>query len=379
MDSANPTEAPLRKTALLGPTDYWNDSCAVAELGYAIERGAVGATSNPPIVVEVLRKERDHWVSRVQELAAANPAWSEVELAWAITEEMAVRGAAALLPVYERENARKGWQSIQVNPANYRDPVRMLEQGARFAGLAPNMQVKFPATTAGLVAIEEATSRGININATVSFTVDQAIASAEAVERGLDRLARSGGDPVRLAPVSVIMMGRLDDWLTAVVKRDGLSVDPGALNWAGIAVTKRVHTIFRDRGYRSRPLAAAFRHHLHWTELVGGQLSMTIPHAWQVRFNSSGIDPVSRIDVPVDPAIVAELRKIPDFWRAYEPGGLTPEEFDTYGATVRTLRGFITACHDLAGAIRDVMLPDPDHRPAASAPAPPVALAGAHR
>ena len=58
---------------------------------------------------------------------------------------------------------------------------------------------------------------------------------------------------------------------------------------------------------------------------------------------------------------------------------MTPEEFDTYGATVRTLRGFITAYHDLAGAIRDVMLPDPDRRPAASVPAPPVALAGARR
>ena len=106
---------------------------------------------------------------------------------------------------------------------------------------------------------------------------------------------------------------------------------------------------------------------------------MTIPHAWQVRFNGSGIEPMSRIDVPVDPAMLAELRRIPDFRRAYEPGGLTPDEFDTYGATVRTLRGFITAYHELAGAIREVMLPEPDHRPAASAPAPPVALAGARR
>jgi len=379
MNPTNPAQAPLHKTALLGPTDYWNDSCAVAELGYAIDRGAVGATCNPPIVVEVLRKERDHWVSRIQDLAAANPAWSEVELAWAITEEMAVRGAAALLPVYERENAARGWQSVQTNPANYRDPARMLEQGARFAGLAPNIQVKFPVTRAGLVAIEEATSLGINVNATVSFTLDQAIAAAEAVERGLGRLASSGGDPARLAPVSVIMMGRLDDWLKVVVERDGLSVDPGALNWAGIAVTKRAHAIFRERGYRSRPLAAAYRHHLHWTELVGGELSMTIPHAWQVRFNNSGIDPVSRIDVPVDPAVLAELRKIPDFRRAYSPGGLAPEEFDTFGSTVRTLRGFITACHDLAGAIRDVMLPDPDRRGAASPPAQPAALAGARR
>ena len=39
-------------------------------------------------------------------------------------------------------------------------------------------------------------------------------------------------------------------------------------------------------------------------------------------------------------------------------------EFDTYGATVRTLRGFIKSYHDLVGAVRDVMLPDPDTRAA---------------
>ena len=37
------------------PTDYWNDSCAIAELEYAVERGATGATSNPVIVGEVTR------------------------------------------------------------------------------------------------------------------------------------------------------------------------------------------------------------------------------------------------------------------------------------------------------------------------------------
>jgi transaldolase len=193
------------------------------------------------------------------------------------------------------------------------------------------------------------------------------------VERGLGRLARAGGDPARLAPVSVIMMGRLDDWLRVVVDRDGLSVDPGAPFWAGLAVVKRAHEIFRERGYRSRLLAAAYRHHLHWTELVGGDLSMTIPHAWQVRFNSSGIVPVSRIDVPVAAPILAELQRIPDFRRAYEPDGLSPEEFDSYAPTVRTLRSFIASCHDLMAAIRDIVLPDPGRpAPASAAFRPPV-------
>src|SRR5512144_1473616 len=88
-------DSPLLSTTRLG-TDYWNDSCAVEELAYAIERGAVGATSNPSIVVEVMGKEKAHWVPRVHELAALHPTWSEVELAWAIVEEMAVRGAGVL-------------------------------------------------------------------------------------------------------------------------------------------------------------------------------------------------------------------------------------------------------------------------------------------
>jgi transaldolase len=356
-------DTPLLRTARLGPTDYWNDSCSVDELAYAIERGATGATSNPMIVLDVIGKEKARWEPRVRELAAANPTWTEVELTWAIIEEMAVRGAAQLTPVHARESGRKGWLSVQVNPANYRDPARMVEQAVRFAGLAPNLQVKFPVTAAGILAIEEATARGVNINATVSFTVPQALAAAEAVERGLDRLAAGGGDPRKLAPIVTLMIGRLDDWMKVLVDRDGLSVNPAALDWAGIAAFKRTYGIFKERGYRSRMLAAAYRHHLHWTELVGGEVSMTIPYAWQVRFNNSGIEPVSRIDAPVDPAILAELcDKLPDFRRAFEPDGLTPAEFDTYGATVRTLRSFIKAYHDLQAAIRDIVLPNPDAR-----------------
>ncbi len=358
-------DSPLLRTSRLGSTDYWNDSCAVEELAYALERGAVGATSNPSIVLEVIGKEKAHWVPRVRELAGANPVWSEVDLTWAIIEEMAVRGAELLAPIHARESGRKGWLSVQTNPANYPDASRIVEQAVRFSGLAPNLHAKMPATSAGMVAIEEATARGVSINATVSFTVPQAIAAAEAVERGLRRFAASGGDPAKVVPIVTIMIGRLDDWMKIVADRDGLSVDPAAPNWAGIAAFKRAYGIFKERGYRSRLLAAAYRHHLHWTELVGGDVSLTIPHAWQVRFNASGIDPVARMHEPVAPAIVAELMdKIPDFRRAYEPDGLTPVEFDTFGPTVRTLRAFIKSYHDLQAAIRDIVLPNPDVRPA---------------
>ena len=357
-------DSPMLRTVRGGPTEVWNDSCAVDQLEYAIARGATGATSNPTIVLDVLRGDPGYWTPRIRELAAANPTWTETDLTWAVVEAMAVRGAAVLAPVFEATGGRAGRLSLQTDPTAYVDADRMLAQGRRFAALAPNMQVKFPATRAGIAAIERATAEGIHINATVCFTVPQALAVAEAVERGLDAYAEAGGDAAAMTPVCTLMLGRLDDWLRVIVDRDAIAVHPDALDWAGIAAFKRAYALYGERGYRTRMLGAAYRHRLHWTELVGGDVVMTIPHAWQVRFNASGIDPQARIDVPVDPAFIAELEaRLPDFGRAYEPDGLTIDEFDDYGATARTLRTFIASYHDLIAAIRDIVLPDPDKRP----------------
>jgi transaldolase len=357
-------DSPLLWMVRETPTEYWNDSCSTAELEYALARGATGATSNPSIVLEVLRKEHAFWVPRVRAIALANPTWTETDITWAVVEEMAVRGAEILLPVFRDAGGLAGRLSVQTNPVNFPNTERMLEQGLRFAGLGVNMQVKFPATQAGIEAIELATASGINVNATVCFTVAQAIAVAEAVERGLDAFTARGGDAGRMTPVCTIMIGRLDDWMRVLVERDDIAIHPDALNWAGIAVFKRAFGIVHERRYRTRLLAAAYRHQLHWTELIGGDVVLTIPHAWQVRFNGSGLAPAARMRESVAPGATEELlRRIPDFGKAYEPDGLAAEGFDGFGPTVRTLRGFIQSYHDLVGAIRNVVLPDPDTRP----------------
>jgi transaldolase len=354
------TPTPLQQTVRLG-TNLWNDSSDPAELEYAIANGAVGATSNPPITLDVLRKEPDRWRARARELYASYPTWTESQITWQVYEEIALRGAAVLLPTFERTSGVHGRLSIQTDPALHRDADRMLEQGLRFAGLAPNLQVKFPATRAGLAAIEEATYRGVNINATVSFTVPQALAVGEAVERALDRRATDSLPTSDLRPVCTIMVGRLDDWMKALAERDGLSLTPGVADWAGVVTFKRAYALYRERGFRTRLLAAAYRHHLHWSQLIGGDIVLSMPHAWQVRFNASPIEVRPRIDDPVDPAIVRELLEhMPDFERAYEPDGLGVDTFDSFGPTVRTLRQFNAASHDLVAAIRDFVLPNPD-------------------
>ncbi len=166
-----------------------------------------------------------------------------------------------------------------------------------------------------------------------------------------------------MSPACTIMVGRLDDWMKAVCERDNITLDPAAPNWAGIAVFKRAAAIYGERGYRTRLLAAAYRHHLHWSELIGGDVSLTIPYAWQQRFNASSVEVRDRFADPAPAAFVDQLMaRIPDFRRAYEPDGLAIEEFDGYGATVRTLRGFIGSYWDLVRTIDDIGLPNPDVR-----------------
>jgi transaldolase len=343
------------------PTDFWNDSCAPAELEYAIGHGATGATTNPPIVLGVLKKDLAYWRARILEFAAADPTASETDVTWRLIEAMALRGAELLLPVFERHGGRKGRLSIQADPTLYRNAPAMAAQALRFHGLAPNLQVKLPVTTAGVEAIEEATRLGVNVNATVSFTVPQALAVAEAVERGLDRRAAEGADVSGMTPVCTIMVGRLDDWVQVLAERDGIVTDPGYLHRAGVAVFKKAYRLFKERGYRCRLLAAAYRHHLHWSELIGGDVILTMPCPWQKRFNASDIEVKPRIDDPPDPAMVAELcRKFPDFAAAWAEDGIPVEAFDAYGATRRTLRSFLKAYADLVGMVRDVLVPDPD-------------------
>ncbi len=359
--SSGDFKSPLEQMTRTTPTSLWNDSASASELAYAIDNGAVGATCNPVIVLNVVRQEMSTWMPRLAELAQQHPAATEDEIAWMLVEEVSKSAARLLVPIFEQAKGRNGRLSIQTDPRFYRDTGALLQQAAHFNELADNMLVKIPATAAGIPAIEEATYAGISVNATVSFTVPQAVMVAEAVERGLKRREDDGKSTLNMGPVCTIMVGRLDDWLKVVAEKEGILTDPGYLEWPGVAVFKRAYEIFSERGYRARLLSAAFRNHFHWSELIGGDVVISPPHAWQVRINASDIPVEARIDRPVDKAIVADLmRRFPDFRRAYEEGGLSTDEFDSYGPTRRTLRQFMQACTDLAGLVRDVVTPNPD-------------------
>jgi transaldolase len=354
-------KSPLHEMTQTTPTCLWNDSASIQELTYSIEHGAVGATCNPVIVLGVLKKEMNLWKDRIRSLIEERSTATEDQIAWQLVREVSVKAAGLLRPVFEAHPGKNGRLSIQTDPRFFRDSKAIVEQAEEFNRLAPNMIVKIPVTRAGIPAIEEATYRGISINATVSFTLPQCIAVAEAVERGLKRREQEGKDISAMGPVCTVMVGRLDDWLKVVVEKENIALDPGYLEWAGVAVFKKAYQIFRERGYRVRLLSAAFRNHMHWSELIGGDIVISPPYSWQVRFNASDIEVRPRIDNPVDRRIVEELsKKFTDFRRAYTEGGLTVDEFDSFAPTRRTLRQFIAACHDLDGLVRDFMIPNAD-------------------
>jgi transaldolase len=354
-------KSPLHEMTQTTPTCLWNDSASTQELTYSMAHGAVGATCNPVIVVGVLKKEMSLWKDRIRSLIEERSTATEDQVGWQLVRDVSVKAAGLLRPVFETERGRNGRLSIQTDPRLFRDSKAIVEQAEEFNRLAPNMIVKIPVTRAGIPAIEEATYRGISINATVSFSLPQCIAVAEAVERGLKRREKEGKDISAMGPVCTIMVGRLDDWLKVVVERENIAIDPGYLEWAGVAVFKKAYQIFRERGYRIRLLSAAFRNHMHWSELIGGDIVISPPYSWQVRFNASDIEVRPRIENPVDRRIVEELsKKFADFRRAYTEGGLSVEEFDSFGPSRRTLRQFIAACNELDSLVRDFMIPNPD-------------------
>lgn len=353
------SESPLRTMTESTPTVLWNDSADPKELAESISFGAVGATCNPVIALAAIKADLPRWTARIKELAVEMPTSTESEIGWKVVEEVSLEAAKLLEPAFEKYQGINGRLSMQTDPRLARSAKALADQAEEFSNVAKNIIVKIPATKVGVEAIEDATYRGVNINVTVSFTCAQAVATGEAIERGLKRREVEGLDISTMGPVVTIMVGRTDDWMKECYNKDKLVFDPGYLEWAGVAVFKRAHEEFKKRGLRSRLLAAAYRNALQWTELIGGDVVLSPPFAWQKRFQASGLDPEPRIDNPVDPKILAALMTMPEFVRSYEPDGMTPEEFDTYGATRKTLRQFLGADEELDQVVRNVLIPAP--------------------
>ncbi len=247
--------------------------------------------------------------------------------------------AEQLLPQYEKTRWATGHVCAQVNPNRAGDRETMLAMARRFTRWAPNIAVKLPATAAGLDVLEDCAAEGITCTLTISYTVPQTIAIAERYRRGLQRARAKGVTPGKC--FAVIMIGRLDDYLREVAHDCRAEVSESDIRQAGLAVTKRAYSIYKQRGYETVLLVAALRGTHHMTELAGAEVIMSIFPSIQEMLLAPELPQEERIDREIPADVIERLSQIPDFVRAYEPDGMKPADFITYGVTQRTLSQFI--------------------------------------
>lgn len=341
---------------LLG-ADWWNDSCDLSQLAEAVSKGATGATSNPVIVEAVVNADKETWLPVVAELSKKYPLESNVDITWRLIATIGRQAAKILLPVYEQTNEEKGYLSLQVNPKNHLDPEKMFEQAVELASIAPNIAIKLPTTETGLAVAERLVGQGIPVNTTVSFSVAQAIAAAEAIERGLKAYSLSGGDASKVHPYVTIMVGRVGDYLNRIASKEGTEMESeNAITLSGVYVFRNAARIFAQRGFQSTLLAAAYRHELQWSQIIGSQVLQSIPYDWWKAFSKSNFDVRETINDTDEPDVLAELQnKFPEFAKVYQSNGMAVGEFQGFEATVNTLNQFIDGYEELLSLVEEAM------------------------
>ena len=328
------------------PSVYWHDSTIVSELDAAIRNGACGLTTNPFLIAHTLRAQPDFWKSVLPGVESSVRGDARAE-AW--TAQVVTYLAQKVRPMRE-QGAYCGYCCAQTNPAKPGDVEATVAAAKLYAACGDNVVVKIPATRAGIEAMEECAAAGLHIAATVSFTVAQVAAVGEAVRRGHERAMRNGVKPG--LGIGVLMVGRLDDYLRDVAQDNRAGAGEADVVWAGMAAIKRAYRIFRDRNYDCVLMPAGCRGGYHITQLAGAEMIMSIaPRIAEALADETDYTPY--IDEDVDPAVIVRLMEMPEFVKAYEPDGMKPEEFITFGSCNRTLDQFVQCGWNL---LRDLEL-----------------------
>ena len=317
------------------PTRWWHDSGNPDEIELAIRRGATGVTTNPVLTFRSFQSQPEFWNPKDVVLGDDFEPEARAEALFKLVETYA---AEKVRPVYERTNGADGYALGQLNPTRAGDAEGMLAQARRVHSWAENIAVKLPATAAGIEVIEHLAEEGIPICATINVSVSQAIAVAEAYASGKQKALAAGVKP----PLCIVVqqVGRLDDYLRDVAQDMKLGLDESVITMAGLAVAKRTYQIFEQRGYDAVIMPAGLRGAYHLTEMAGGKLLYTINTRVQDMILAADPPQEERISNPVPQDILDQLRKIPEFVRAYEPDGMKPSEFITYGVTQKLLSQF---------------------------------------
>ena len=312
-------------------TKWWHDSAIPSEIDEAIENGALGVTTNPVLTYKSLQAVPQFWQPQVDKIPQNLPPSERAE---ALLEIIAKHAADKFKSVYEKTNGQHGYALGQLNPAICSDSEKMLEQALRYNSWGENIAVKIPTVGAALPVIEELASRGIAVCTTLNFSVSQAMAVGEAYEKGVRKAKKTG---VSIKPCFAVQQGgRLDEYLLEVAADNRIDVDISDVKKAGNTVCKKVYRLFKERGITAKIMPAGLRGVHYLSELAGGDLVFSLQSRVQRMVIEADLPKVKRIDEETPTDVIERLKRIPEFVRAYEEGGLAQNDFVTFGVTQKT-------------------------------------------
>lgn len=204
-----------------------------------VASGVRGVTSNPSIFEKAIADSNlyDEQIASLTDLAPA-----------AIFESLAIddiRAAADVLAaVHDTSKGHDGFVSLEVSPELAHDTSATIADAMRLWSAVdrPNLMVKVPATTAGVPAIEELTAAGLNINATLMFSLSDYESVAMAYIRGAERAS----DPSGLASVASFFVSRVDASTDAALERVGTARALSLRGKAAVANAKVAYHRYRE-------------------------------------------------------------------------------------------------------------------------------------
>ena len=182
-----------------------------------VERDITGLTSNPTIFEQAIIRTDDYNES-LRKLAIAGNDAEQIFYSLVIDD---IQAAADIFqPVYERTHGADGYVSIEVSPSyandtesTIRDARQLWERVDR-----PNLMVKIPATKAGLEAITETVSSGINVNVTLIFSIERYGEVIDAFMAGLEQRLANGQSVEHVASVASFFVSRLDTLVDSLLE-----------------------------------------------------------------------------------------------------------------------------------------------------------------
>jgi transaldolase/glucose-6-phosphate isomerase len=222
LESSKATKNPLKELLNYGQAmwlDYIRrDLFTTGKLKALIEDdGLRGMTSNPAIFEKAIA-DSSLYDDMLHSLASQKGLSATAKF-----EQIAIRdiqdAADALRPVYEESNYRDGYVSLEVSPYLAMKTQETIDEARRLWKTAQreNVMIKIPGTAAGLPAIQQAISEGININVTLLFAQEVYEKVAEAYVNGVEALAARGGNLKKMAGVASFFISRIDTLIDGVL------------------------------------------------------------------------------------------------------------------------------------------------------------------